>query len=1054
MPKQVIEINPFHGGMNDNTDPRDLQHDELSKAQNVMVDEIGRIRCMGGSAAHTAGTSDGASGTVGDQNASTHGHNLFHFSHDMTSFGHYDVLKNGITGQSTGSLWAVSGDFAKNATNFVYNRSAGSGGYFEQTAANRTYVGLNTHAYILKIDISGYSHGSGSAQLILNGGSGYFAGADTNIFNNGSSLDDMQGTHLISFTSHSAASTGVFRITVSNFTAASGDEMTINSVECYPAPSNTGEDYLLLRTEPLDEISTYHYSTDKWNGWMFYAQDNDSVKYVFWQVDGNIRISDANKYGDDIDWDNWFGYVRRVRFSNNGVNAFTDSTPDGAALSGAWQTSQTHYSVSQTSTSGDGSHIKVKIVTDGSGNPTVTIPKPSGANIRYGGTGYAVGDTIVFTDPGSTSETATVTVRTIQEAGHEINRWVNTECKLHPPTDTNIVIETSGSGPYDPTEGYLVFSDQWDGGRVNSGTWNAHGVSGGTANGGGTNYLTTASDVFTSNMVGVRIQRTGGGSYSGKITSVESATKAYTDGTITWANTNTFNISESYDVGVTWVYDGNQESLIHDRFDFTPFGTVNASLSFGIIAGHYWDTADTARITGANIYYKKETDTTNTWYHLYEIDLNKGGRESFAREYSSWIAQDSKADANYEYKIDGSPSVLIENPPTGETFETRNGYASDPTNLLDIKMGTGSGDNTVGYSAVVVANRTAYIGNVAYKDSNGIHKNYGDVMFKSIVNKFDTFPLDRKVEVSVQDGDEITALAAYADRILQFKKSKMHLINVSQEVEFLEDTFEFKGVAKPAAVCKTDFGIAWVNTFGCYLYDGQKVNNLLEQKGVLKISRLAWFTDSDIYPQIGYLPLQRQLVVHKSSEGRGGEDDGDVFLYDMVTQSWVKGTAKIVDDSGGYITNLITDRNGDLIWSVGNGVIKKWSDTSAENSVQFTTADMNFGDSAVRKKIYRVRVSYKGDADSINVRYTVNGDTNTWYEFEGTSSGSPTGSADATPLEDKSGDVTVWHHAELKPAIPSQSTNIYSFQVWFNGTAGATFELNDLSVIFRIKNIK
>ncbi len=1045
MPKQIIEINPFHGGMNNNTDPRDLQHDELSKATNVMVDRIGRIRCMGSSTSHVSGTAD--SGTVTAQGSGNHGYNLFSFRHDMKSLGHYDVLFNGITNQNSGSYWTVNGDISKNATNFIYNRSAGNGGYLEQTAANRKHGGLNSHKYILKIDISGYSHGSGSAQLVLNGGSGYFASADKNIFNNGSSLDDMQGVHLIEFTSHSAASTGVFRITVSNFTAASGDEMTINSLECYPIPSDDGEDYLMLRTSGGgDEISTYHYSTNLWNNGIL-ALDNDEARYIFWQVDGNIRISDANKYGDNLEYNNWIGYVNRLRFSNNGVKTFSDSTPSVTA----WQTSQTHYSVNQTSTSGDGSHIKVKIVTDGSGNPTITIPKPSGANIYYGGTGYEVGDTIVFTDPGSTSNTATVTVASIQQAGHEINRWINTECKLHPPTDTNIVIENTGSGPYDPTEGYLVFSSQWTGVRENSGTWNANGASG-TANGGGSNFLTTSTDVFTSAMVGARISRTGGGSYSGKIVSVETAQKAYTDGTITWANTNTFTIGEAYNIGFTWVYDENQESLIHDRFLFAPLGVPNASLSFGVIAGHYWDTKDTARITGANMYYKKETDSTNTWYHLYEIDLERGGRETFAIEYNSWIASDSKADTNYEYQIDGG--VLIENPPTAETFNSRNGYDSDPTNLLDIQMGTTTGNNTVGYSCAVVANRVAYIANIAYKNSNGFYKNHGDLMLKSVVNKFDTFPLSRRLEVSVQDGDEITALASYADRLLQYKKNKMHLINISQEVEFLEDTFEFKGVLRPAAVCKTDFGIAWVNNFGCYLYDGRQVHNLLEQKGVRKISTNSWFTSDDIFSQIAYLPLQRQIVIHRSSEGRAGEDDGDIFIYDMVTKSWVFGTAIIQPSSGGYTTNLITDKNGDLIWSFGNGVVKKWNNSSSESSVKIITADMNYGDSGVRKKVYRVRLSYKGDASSLNVRYSTNGDTNTYKQFEGTSSGLPNGSATNAPLENKSSDVTQWHHAELKPAVSSEATNIYSFQVHMTGTAGATFEINDLSVVFRIKNVK
>ena len=107
MPKQILKITDFHGGLNNNSDPRDLEDDQLSQAQNIMVDEIGRIRNMGGSSSHVAGTSDGSSGTEAAL-TTNHGYNLFDFSHDMTSFGHYDILKNGITGQSTGSLWTVN----------------------------------------------------------------------------------------------------------------------------------------------------------------------------------------------------------------------------------------------------------------------------------------------------------------------------------------------------------------------------------------------------------------------------------------------------------------------------------------------------------------------------------------------------------------------------------------------------------------------------------------------------------------------------------------------------------------------------------------------------------------------------------------------------------------------------------------------------------------------------------------------------------------------------------------------------------------------------------
>ena len=52
MPKQLLKIEQFHGGLNTNADPRDIPPNELSGATDVMVDELGKVRAMGGSTAH------------------------------------------------------------------------------------------------------------------------------------------------------------------------------------------------------------------------------------------------------------------------------------------------------------------------------------------------------------------------------------------------------------------------------------------------------------------------------------------------------------------------------------------------------------------------------------------------------------------------------------------------------------------------------------------------------------------------------------------------------------------------------------------------------------------------------------------------------------------------------------------------------------------------------------------------------------------------------------------------------------------------------------------
>lgn len=73
--------------------------------------------------------------------------------------------------------------------------------------------------------------------------------------------------------------------------------------------------------------------------------------------------------------------------------------------SGAWQANQSYASLAQTSTTGSGAGALFNVAVDTSGVTTFTWVS--------GGGGYAVDDTLTFTDPGSTSETCVVTVTAV-----------------------------------------------------------------------------------------------------------------------------------------------------------------------------------------------------------------------------------------------------------------------------------------------------------------------------------------------------------------------------------------------------------------------------------------------------------------------------------------------------------------------------------------------------------------------------------------------------------------------------------------------------------------
>tara|TARA_R100000458_G_C8276207_1_gene251438 strand:- start:255 stop:1448 length:1194 start_codon:yes stop_codon:yes gene_type:complete len=357
------------------------------------------------------------------------------------------------------------------------------------------------------------------------------------------------------------------------------------------------------------------------------------------------------------------------------------------------------------------------------------------------------------------------------------------------------------------------------------------------------------------------------------------------------------------------------------------------------------------------------------------------------------------------------------------------------------------------YKHAVIVNRTAYVANVqVFSRRRGSIKIESDAMYKSVVNQFDSFPSFNKIEAAVNDGEEITALAEYGDKIFQYKKNTLYCINVGGQIEFLESKHAHKGVNNSAAVCRTDFGIAWVNKHGCYLYDGQDIKNLLEKQGIQRISEDTWSSFISTYsPMIGYLPKKRQLIVVDSSTSAG---NGSCYIYNMVTSSWTKGHSATFSSS--TLSNFLNDYNGDLV-HIDSLTPKTWSDSSAtQSNISLKTMDIDFGNPSVRKKVYKIYLSYKGNGSAITIGYRINGETSAtlgnFYKIN--SDGSSSNATDSTtPLHSSSVGTTDWLKAELKPV--NSINNINSFQLVIGGSStDANFAINDMSIIFRVKSTK
>ena len=451
------------------------------------------------------------------------------------------------------------------------------------------------------------------------------------------------------------------------------------------------------------------------------------------------------------------------------------------------------------------------------------------------------------------------------------------------------------------------------------------------------------------------------------------------------------------------------------------------------------------RISGSRLYYKVEEN--DNYFLIGELDfISKGFKWTPEADINSYdMINTTNTSGNILSKTAIVKEISPESPNIVDTFKSINGFSSEVDSLDAL------------YKTAVVHGRRAYIGNIK-QTSSGSSKTHPDRILKSQINRFDTFPEGMGgVDVVIRDGESIVKLEAYADRILQFKEHSLYIINVSETVDFLEDTYRNKGCAFDYHVARTDMGIVWFNDHGVYLYDGKNVNDLLEKDGMRLINEDDWSTfikdgtdDTDMSSAlIGYIPKKKQILIKN--------ENNDVYIYDFVLRAWTTGSSKITESTA--MTNFALDADQNLFYIDNTTTVRKTWQSSPQSTTTliYQTPDIDFGQPSVRKKIYRIRISYKGDADNLVIKYGVNGDTDAPYDFEGTNSttGKPTGStaSSSKPLHDKA-DLTTWYHAELKPDVSSEANNVYSFQLHMTGEVDSDFEVNDITIIYRMKNVR
>lgn len=505
--------------------------------------------------------------------------------------------------------------------------------------------------------------------------------------------------------------------------------------------------------------------------------------------------------------------------------------------------------------------------------------------------------------------------------------------------------------------------------------------------------------------------------------------KFYISGPVVVDNVGSVGYTEgTYSFAYTWLYDDTkQESMLFTMQDTDASDSYAKELNQVTIVGApllfnfdiYMNPKPSGtygldkRIIGSRIYYKKTDD--DNYYLIGETNFIDKGFKFFpeAETYDYSFADVNDTTSN----LDEAVVVLNITPESAnvvDSWKSLNGFFQK-VDTLEARWKTG-----------VVQGRRAYIGNVQQDNVN-----YPDRMLKSMVNRFDTFPnKDSIVDVAVRDGESIVKLEAFADRILQFKEKTLYIINVAQNSEFLEHIHPFKGISHEFHSTKTDKGIAFFNEYGAYLYDGNNVIDLLERNGQVVISEDTWFdfidaSDNIALASVGYAPKKHQIVFMNKF--------ADIYVYNLKLGSWHIGDNLMDyhDFDGRQVTKFGVNGSNEmfLIGGTKSQISKYTHVSSPTHDFTYTTKDIDFGDPSIRKKVYKVYITYRTGASNLpNVSCSFDTNGGTAYD--------KTFAAGTNYSEYFSGQTgsffsldpsTDWAVAELKPTTSSQSNNIKSF---------------------------
>ncbi len=405
---------------------------------------------------------------------------------------------------------------------------------------------------------------------------------------------------------------------------------------------------------------------------------------------------------------------------------------------------------------------------------------------------------------------------------------------------------------------------------------------------------------------------------------------------------------EEADSGSSWGtnFVANNMVFVHPAHSATTLAEVSAQIAKTItIVSNIKSVSGTTLTTGID---SGATVKWKTW-NGEEQDVDAPFNMNSARAFTASVATDKVA--TWYLPNDGL-KLATYNSLTGRAAETR---------LKPIKWNT----------ATVVGNK-AFYGNIDFKDEND-----QTIRERNRIVFTDNFKLDEAVvgtkfvDVGKNDGDEITALHSFQNRLYVFKTRNIYIYRIqsAQSVNFiLERHIAGTGCLHKHAVTDTPYGICFA--------DNKQVS-LLRGLEISEISLLIrdTYQGLDLQPNSGGLSLGyhaniNTLIVNYDSTAT-------MYAYNFDTQSW----SKFDGHSGTFQSQFVMSDDQELqtFDTTSEKVENLFVSTSndATSTVKLKTKRFDFGLPDQFKRFTKLHITYlgSGGASNLTVKAYIDGNT-------------------------------------------------------------------------------